>query len=114
MGEATATTNITRMTAAPMAPRGRARQNSRAAASQRASAPGGAASMTSGTGTRATAMTSPVPDAGVDPCVPHVHEEVHHDEAAGHEHDQRLDERVVPVGDGLHEEQPEPVEIEDL
>src|SRR5438067_12131486 len=50
--------NITTMTAAPMAPSGRARQNSRAAARRRATGPGGAASTASGTGTgtRATAI----------------------------------------------------------
>src|SRR5213592_1802766 len=47
---------MTTMTAAPTAPSVRARQNSRVAASQRATAPGGAASTASGTGTRAMAM----------------------------------------------------------
>src|SRR5947207_11313725 len=55
-GASRATANMTTMTAAPTAPSVRARQNSRAAASQRASAPGGAASTASGTGTRAMAM----------------------------------------------------------
>src|SRR5437764_7827365 len=57
-GANSATTNITMMTAPPTAPSGRAAQNSRAARSQRLSAPGGAASTASGTGTgtRATAM----------------------------------------------------------
>src|SRR5256712_11427693 len=105
---------MTTMTAAPTAPSVRTRQNSRVAASQRATAPGGAASTASGTGTRAMAIgyVSPVPDARVDPRVADVHQEVHHDEHAGHEHDHRLDERVVTVRDRLHEEQPEAVEVE--
>src|SRR5439155_16321406 len=127
-GASSATANMTTMTAAPTAPSVRARQNSRVAASQRATAPGGAASTASGTGTRAMAMgcwqvrgaprlrrgaserwgvwgaisgppttldVSPVPDARVDPRVADVHQEVHDDEHAGHEHDQRLDERVA-------------------
>src|SRR5258708_32348600 len=105
---------MTTITAAPTAPSVRARQNWPVAASQRLRARGGAASTASGTGTRATAIDSPVPDARVDPRVADVHQEVHDDEAAGHHHDQRLDERVVAGRDRLHEEQPEPVEIEHL
>src|SRR5215470_18945412 len=115
-GENNATTNIATMTPPPIAPSGRMRQNSRTAPSQRLSVLGAAASIASGTGTgtRATAMGSPVPDARVDPCVPHVHQEVRDDEAAGHQHHQRLDQRVVAMGHRLYEQQSEAVQIEHL
>src|SRR5881398_1908390 len=100
---------MTTMTAAPTAPSVRARQNWRAAASQRLRARGGGPGGGGVGGAISGPPTSPVPDARVDPRVADVHQEVHDDEAAGHHHDQGLDERVIAVRDRLHEEQPEPV-----
>src|ERR671922_81300 len=78
----TATTNITTMTAAPIAPSGRARQKRRAVVSQPSRA-GSAPTWSMG---RLIAMVSAIPDARVDPGVGDVHHEVHEDEHPGHQH----------------------------
>src|SRR5262245_59689786 len=100
------------MTAAPMAPSGCARQNSTVWTQKprRGSTSGRALARSMG----GLSAMSAVPDPRVDPGVHDIHDEVHHDEEPRDDHDQRLDERVVPVGHRLHEQQAEPVEVEYL
>src|SRR5262249_59326242 len=123
-GARSATTSISRMIAAPMAPRVRRTQKSRTASAQpdrggivstsSARSMGGFSASVAWSWSRARTGASAVPDARVEPRVGDVHQEVHDDEASGHQHDERLQERVVAVGDRLHEEQADAVEVEHL
>src|SRR5258706_144424 len=108
-------------TAAPMAPSGRARENSSTTESQLR---GVSTSGTSPTACATRAMISsplareparsPEPDPRVDPRVGEVDEEVDHDEHGGHEHHEGLGQGVVAVGHRFHEEHAEAVEVEHL
>src|SRR5438128_6078879 len=133
---------LMRTTTAPMAPSGRARQNSRTARRQpprsatsgiSPSAAGLTAIIEPGAGTRAVATPAPrrdhafrsfppairavalpEPYSGVDPGVRQVDQEVDEDEDERDQHHQRLGERVDLGGGGLNEKKNEPVKVEDL
>src|SRR5581483_4007520 len=60
------------------------------------------------------ASSGVVADAWIDPGVEDVHEQVRQGEDGDHQHDQRLGHVVVLVGDRLHEQRAEPIEIEHL
>src|SRR6187551_1617200 len=103
-GARMATTSMSTMMAAPMAPRGRRRQKSRITSPQPGPALGTSRSSERSNGgfsampASSTLPASAVADARVEPRVGDVHEEVDDDERAGHEHDQRLQQRVVAMG----------------
>src|SRR5262245_3872766 len=58
------------------------------------------------------AMTSAIADAWIEPRIGQVDEEVHDHETEGNEEDQGLHHRIVPVGDGIHDEPTDPVQGE--
>src|SRR5207245_8172915 len=109
------TTMLTRTITAPIAPSGRRRAKSLVAAHQRdvrVATSGISANVSAGL----IAMGYPLPecDARIDPRVGQVDHEVHEDEDEGHQQHQRLGERVVAMGNRFDEQEPEPIEVEDL
>ena len=105
-GASAATSSMSTTMPAPMAPRGRRRQNARRTDIhfERASAVGASAA-TSIAGVIAIGL--PVPDPRVEPGVHQVHQEVDDDEDGRHLEHQGLGERVVSVGHRLDEEEAE-------
>src|SRR5512144_696957 len=110
----TPTTIIPSTTTAPIAPRVRRRAKSRTAAHPRALDDGSVSSVAAWSIGEVMAMVLAVADARVEPGVHAIHQEIHHDEDPGHQHHEGLDQRVVPVGHRLDQEQPDAVEVEDL